>query len=64
VVAIGDCAETAVAHSRKQNNVGKMILMAKSTTVQFSGAWARRRLRHAKKATLRVTNKETPQGAG
>ena len=40
-VATGDCAEASVAHSKKQNNAGKMILMEKSTTVQFCGAGAR-----------------------
>jgi hypothetical protein len=39
-VAIDDCAEASVAHSRKQNNVGKMILMGESTIIQLSGAWA------------------------
>lgn len=39
-VAVGDCPETSVAHSKKQNSVEKMILMEKDTTVLFSGAWA------------------------
>jgi len=39
-VRIGVCPKTSAAHSKKQNNVGKMILMGKTTTVPFSGAWA------------------------
>jgi len=62
-VAIGDCAETAVAYSKKQNNVGKMILMGKNTTVQFRGAWALE-LRNATRTYPLVTDKETPHGKG
>jgi hypothetical protein len=36
--AIDDCAEAGAVHSREQNNAVKMILMGKSTTLQFRGA--------------------------
>jgi hypothetical protein len=35
--AIDDCAEAGTAQSKQQNNAGKMILMGKSTTLQFRG---------------------------
>jgi len=36
--AIDDCAEAGAVHSTEQNNAVKMILMGKSTTLQFRGA--------------------------
>jgi hypothetical protein len=40
--AIDDCAEAGAVQSREQNNAVKMILMRKSTILQFRGAGAQR----------------------
>jgi hypothetical protein len=40
--AIDDCADAGAVHSTEQNNAVKMILIRKSTTLQFRGAGAQR----------------------
>jgi|HubBroStandDraft_4_1064222.scaffolds.fasta_scaffold102091_1 hypothetical protein len=64
--AIDDCAEAGGVHSSEQNNVVKMILMGKSTTLQFCGVGSQllskalagnfvKRQKHARRIAHRVT---------